>query len=110
MGDIVDVLVNQGVAVAMCLAFVFMMFQVLKNHKDDFEAQRQDNKEREERDRDTITRLSGILSENSKALLKNSEVMQQISGKVDIIEERIEKVQEDIQEIKIKQASRDKQQ
>ena len=110
MGDIVDVLVNQGVAVAMCLAFVFMVFQVLKNQKDDFEALRQDNREREERDRDTITRLSGILSENSKALLKNSEVMQQISGKVDIIEERIEKVQEDIQEIKIKQASRDKQQ
>ena len=109
MGDIVDVLVNQGVAVAMCLAFVFMMFQVLKNQKDDFEALRQDNREREERDRDTITRLSGILSENSKALLKNSEVMQQISGKVDIIEERIEKVQEDIKEIKIKQANRDKQ-
>ena len=109
MGDIVDVLVNQGVAVAMCLAFVFMVFQVLKNQKDDFEALRQDNREREERDRDTITRLSGILSENSKALLKNSEVMQQISGKVDIIEERIEKVQEDIKEIKIKQANRDKQ-
>ena len=108
MGDIVDVLVNQGVAVAMCLAFVFMVFQVLKNQKDDFEALRQDNREREERDRDTITRLSGILSENSKALLKNSEVMQQISGKVDVIEERIEKVQEDVQEIKYRQVNKDR--
>ena len=69
---------------------------------------KKNNKEREERDRDTITRLSGILSENSKALLKNSEVMQQISSKVDIIEERIEKVQEDVQEIKYRQVNRDK--
>ena len=34
--------------------------------------------------------------------------MQQISGKVDVIEERIEKMQEDVQEIKYRQVNRDK--
>ena len=44
MDEIIDIVVNQGIAVAMCLAFVFMMFQVLKNQKEDFEHQRQTTK------------------------------------------------------------------
>ena len=40
MENIVEVVANQGVAVAMCIAFVFMMFQVVKNQKEDFEKQR----------------------------------------------------------------------
>ena len=47
METIVEVVANQGVAVAMCVAFVLMMFQVVKNQKEDFEKQRQDNRERE---------------------------------------------------------------
>ena len=108
MDGIIDIVVNQGIAVAMCVAFVLLIFQNIRSQREDFENQRQDNKEREERDRDTITPLSGILSKNREALLKNSEVIQQISGKVDVIEERIEKVQEDVQEIKYRQVNKDK--
>ena len=57
MDGIIEVVVNQGVAVAMCVAFVFMMFQVVRNQKEDFEKQRQDNREREqERDRRNMER------------------------------------------------------
>ena len=100
MSDLIEVASNLGVAVAMSVAFVFMTYQV-------FKWQREDSREREERDRETITHLSGVLSENSKALLKNSEVMERISQKVDVIDERIEEVQKDVAEIKHKQANRD---
>ena len=118
MGDIVELFVNQGVAVAMCVSFVALVFFMFKSQKEDFETQRQENKEQiaelkqsmdkqHEEDYNTIRQLSGIVAENSKALLKNSEAMERIAEKVDGINERVQEVQKDVQEIKYKQAIRD---
>lgn len=101
MGDLIEVASNLGVAVAMSVAFVFMTYQV-------FKWQREDARNREERDRETITRLSEIVSTNSKALLRNSEVMQEIAKEIGEIGEQIEEMKTDVQEIKLRQKQRDK--
>ena len=89
-----------GLAVTLVLAFVAMFYKV-------FCWQREDSKEREARDRDTITRFSEIISTNSKALLQNSETMEKINGNIENISHDVHKLQDDVTEIKLRQQSRD---
>lgn len=89
-----------GLAVSLTIAFMFMFWKILN-------MQREDSREREQRDRDTIERFSQILSTNSSALLKNSEVMDKINGNIETIHEDIKHIQEDVTEIKFKQANKD---
>lgn len=100
MENVVELIGSLGVPVTFCIMLGWFVFQIWK-------AQREDNNKREVQDRETITRLSGILSENSKALLKNSEVMEKISDKIDSIDNKIDDVQKDVQEIKIRQKNKE---
>lgn len=91
-----EIISQVGFPITTALACSYFIFKIWNKEQDQMER----------RDRDTldiITRLSSILSENSKALLKNSEVMEKISEKVDAIDSKLEGVKEDVQEIKIKQ-------
>ena len=65
-----------GLAVCLVVTFVVMFWKM-------WNMQREDNNRREERDRETITHLSEIMSTNSRALLKNSETMEKINEKID---------------------------
>lgn len=96
MENAVELIGSLGVPVTFCLMLGWFVYNIWK-------AQREDTNKREAQDRETITRLSGILSENSKALLKNSDVMEKISDKIDSIDGKLEGVQKDVQEIKIRQ-------
>ena len=96
METAIELVGSLGVPVAFCLMLGWFVFQIWK-------AQREDNNRREIADRETITHLSGILSENSKALLKNSEVMSSIAQRLENINEKIDEVQKDVTEIKLRQ-------
>ena len=96
METMVQMIGDFGLAVSLCLGFAFFIYKI-------FQWNREDSKAREQQNLDTITRLSGILSENSRALLKNSEVMDKISEKIDNIDVKIEEVKTDVTEIKIRQ-------
>lgn len=100
MEDMITMLGEFGLAICLVVAFVGMFWKM-------WNLQREDGKEREVRDMEQITRLSGILSENSRALLKNSEVMEQISNRLDHVSEDVKQVQQDVNEIKIRQKERD---
>lgn len=80
------------VVALLCAWFIYKMFILFHN----------DGKEREIRDRETITHLSEIVSTNSKALLKNSESMERIADKLENVDSRICDIEKDVQEIKIK--------
>ena len=107
MENAVELIGSLGVPVTFCLMLGWFVFQIWKAQREDEKsrslAHREDANRREVQDRETITRLSNILSENSRALLKNSEVMEKISEKVDNIDSKLEDVQKDVQEIKIRQ-------
>ena len=100
MDDVIALVGNLGVPVAFCLMLGWFVFQIWK-------AQREDNNRREISDRETINHLSGILSENSKALLKNSEVMSSISQRLENIDDKIDDIQKDVTEIKIRQNNKE---
>lgn len=85
-----------GIAVALCIAFVWMFYQV-------FKWQREDGLNREARDRETISKLSEIVNVNSQALLQNSQTMEKINGNIEGIALDVKDLQQDINEIKIRQ-------
>ena len=84
-----------GFPIVAVMACSFFIFKVWQNEQVQNERREKDNLE-------TITRLSGILSENSKALLKNSETLEKISEKLTSVEEKIDDVQKDVTELKIR--------
>lgn len=96
METMVQMIGDFGLAVSLCLGFAFFIYKI-------FQWNREDSKSREQQNLDTITRLSGILSENSKALLKNSDTMEAIANKLDEVSNDIKEVQKDIVEIKANQ-------
>ena len=96
MQEIVAMTIDYGVGVALAFGLAFILYKV-------FSWNREDAREREERDRVTITRLSEIVSTNSKALLQNAETMKEISREISEIGDQIETVKEDVQTIKIRQ-------
>ena len=92
----VQIISTLGFPIVAVLGCAYFIFKVWQNEQAQMERREKDNLE-------TVTRLSSILSENSKALLKNSEVMEKISEKVDNIDTKLESVREDVQEIKYRQ-------
>ena len=100
VGIIIDTIGTLGFPIALTIACVWMFYKC-------YTWQREDNKEREVRDRETIERFSGIIAKNSEALVKNGEALQQVAEKLNDVDEKINDLQHDVQEIKIKQSNRE---
>lgn len=101
MEELIPTLMEFGLGATISLCCLFIFYKV-------FCSMREDNQVREERDRETITRLSEIVSTNSKALLENSQVMKEISNQIKSMDDKLEDVKEDVREIKIKQEARER--
>ena len=96
METMVQAIGEFGLAIALVISFCFAFWKV-------FQYQREDSLKREEKNLETVSRLSGILSKNSEALLKNSEVMSQIAEKLESVDEKVNGLQKDVTEIKANQ-------
>ena len=96
METMVQAIGEFGLAIALVISFCFAFWKI-------FQYQREDTKEREVKDRETIERFSGIISENSKALLKNSETMERIANKLEDVDSKINDIQTDVELIKQRQ-------
>ena len=94
---IMEIISTLGFPIALSIAMGWMFFKI-------FTWQREDAKEREIKDRETLERFSGIISKNSDALLENAQVMKQISSRLEDVDNKIDMIARDIQEIKIKQS------
>ena len=94
---IMEIISTLGFPIALSIAMGWMFFKI-------FTWQREDAKEREIKDRETLERFSGIISKNSDALLENAQVMKQISSKLEDVDNKVDMIARDIQEIKIKQS------
>lgn len=92
-----EIISTLGFPIALSIAMGWMFFKI-------FTWQREDAKEREIKDRETLERFSGIISKNSDALLENAQVMKQISSKLEDVDNKVDMIARDIQEIKIKQS------
>lgn len=98
--SLIKLLLEFGLSATVCILCLVMFYKI-------FVSSREDSLKREEADRETITRLSTIVATNSKALLENSEVMKEISGQIKSIDDKLTDVQEDVQEIKLRQKIKD---
>lgn len=96
ISTVIEVISTLGFPIALSAAMGWMFFKI-------FTWQRIDAKDRETRDRETLERFSGIISKNSDALLKNAQVMKQISSKLEDVDNKVDMIARDVQEIKIKQ-------
>lgn len=94
--SLIKLLLEFGLSATVCILCLVMFYKI-------FASSREDALKREAADRETITRLSTIVATNSKALLENSEVMKEISGQIKSIDDKLTDVQEDVQEIKLRQ-------
>ena len=92
----IEIISTLGFPIALSMAMGWMFFKI-------FTWQRIDSKDRETKDRETLERFSGIISKNSDALLKNAQVMKQISSKLEDVDTKVDTIARDVQEIKIKQ-------
>ena len=88
-----------GLAIALVISFCFAFWKV-------FQYQREDAKERENKDRETIEKFSHIIATNSEALLKNGEALQKVAEKLNDVDDKISDLQRDVSEIKIKQQNK----
>lgn len=98
--SLIQILLEFGLGATVCIICLIMFYKI-------FVSIREDSREREAADRETITRLSNIVATNSKALLENSEVMKEISEQIRGIDDKLTDVQEDVQEIKLRQKIKD---
>ena len=96
---VVEIISTLGFPIALTIACVWFFYKI-------YTWQRDDAKERELRDRETIEKFSHIIATNSEALLENAQVMQQISSKLEDVDEKVDDIAKDVQEIKIKQTNR----
>lgn len=96
---VIELISTLGFPIALSVAMGWMFFKI-------FTWQRIDAKEREIKDREQIQHFSVIISENSKALLKNSETMELIANKLEDVDEKIDELQHDVTEIKYKQLNK----
>ena len=97
VSTVIETISTLGFPIALSIAMGWMFFKI-------FTWQREDAKEREIKDRETLERFSGIISKNSDALLENAQVMKQISSKLEDVDNKVDMIARDIQEIKIKQS------
>ena len=93
VGAMTDLIGTLGFPIALAIGMAFMLYKV-------FCWTREDTKEREVKDRETIERFSGIISENSRALLKDSETMERIANKLEDVDSKINDIQTDVELIK----------
>lgn len=96
MDEFIKLLSEFGFPIALCLAFTWFIYR-------SFCWMREDSKDREIRDRETLEKFSGIISKNSEVLLENAQVMKQISKKLEDVDEKVDDIAKDIQEIKFRQ-------
>lgn len=99
MDEFIKLLSEFGFPIALCLAFTWFIYK-------SFCWMREDSKDREIRDRETLERFSGIISKNSEVLLENAQVMKQISKKLEDVDEKVDEIKQDIIEIKYKQQNK----
>ena len=97
VGTVMELVSTLGFPIALAIGMAFMIYKV-------FCWSREDTKERESKDRETIEKFSGIISENSKALLKNSETMERIANKLEYVDGKINDIQTDVELIKERQS------
>ena len=96
VGTVMELVSTLGFPIALAIGMSFMLYKI-------FCWNREDTKEREFKDRETIERFSGIISENSRALLKNSETMERIANKLEDVDGKINDIQTDVELIKQRQ-------
>lgn len=96
VGAMTDLIGTLGFPIALAIGMAFMLYKV-------FCWSREDGKEREAEDKKIIERFSGIISENSRALLKNSETMERIANKLEEVDGKINDIQTDVELIKERQ-------
>ena len=96
VSTVIEIISTLGFPIALSIAMGWMFFKI-------FTWQREDAKEREIRDNEQIKHFSVIISDNSKALLKNSETMELIAKKLEDVDEKIDEIKQDVAEIKYKQ-------
>ena len=99
IGVIVETISTLGFPIALTIACVWFFYKI-------YTWQRDDMKERENKDRETIERFSHIIATNSEALLKNGEALQQVAEKLNDVDDKISDLQRDVSEIKIKQQNK----
>ena len=99
IGVIVETISTLGFPIALTIACVWFFYKI-------YTWQRDDMKERENKDREVIEKFSVIIATNSEALLENANVMQQISSKLEDVDEKLDNVARDVQEIKNKQQNK----
>ena len=99
IGVIVETISTLGFPIALTLACVWFFYKI-------YTWQRDDMKERENKDRETIEKFSHIIATNSEALLKNGEALQQVAEKINDVDDKISDLQRDVSEIKIKQQNK----
>ena len=95
--------------VIIAILAVGVMFCIVQNmiQKRDIEQIKHDNQASKQRESEMVARLGEILDDNSKALLKNAEVMERISDKIGEIGEQIQDIQEDVAQIKHRQQEKE---
>lgn len=96
---VVEIISTLGFPVALTIACVWMFYKC-------YTWMRDDAKERELRDRETIKEFSHIIATNSEALLKNGEALQKVAEKLNDVDDKISDLQRDVSEIKIKQQNK----
>ena len=128
MEAIVELVSTFGLSVALCLAFAWFIYKIFNWMREDSNkredeirrtAQEREEqvrqaakereayaREREERDRKQIEHFSQIISENSKALVKNAVVMEKINSYIEINSDDVHKLQDDVTEIKYRQINK----
>lgn len=99
VSTIIEIISTLGFPIALSVAMGWMLFKI-------FTWQRIDAKERELRDNEQVKHFSVIISENSKALVKNSETMELIAKKLEDVDEKIDEIKQDVTEIKYKQQNK----
>lgn len=99
IGVIVETISTLGFPIALTIACVWFFYKI-------YTWQREDAKERENKDRETIEKFSHIIATNSEALLKNGEALQKVAEKLNDVDDKISDLQRDVSEIKIKQQNK----
>ena len=96
---VVEIISTLGFSVALTIACVWFFYKI-------YTWQRDDMKERENKDRETIEKFSHIIATNSEALLKNGDALQKVAEKLNDVDDKISDLQKDVSEIKIKQQNK----
>ena len=96
---VVEIISTLGFPIALTIACVWFFYKI-------YTWQRDDAKERELRDRETIEKFSHIIATNSEALLENAKVMEKINTNIEDVHDKVDEIAKDIEIIKDRQTNR----